>query len=296
MLGNRLFRIITITFNLHLLTNTEETSRMTVFEKEGFLTDNPCNIKQAIEQQHSQIKQLSLEINRYAQSYQYQLQPNQLAQVELLATGLYARSLATYQGVITLANSGMKHQSHMLVRCLWESVFQLKALANEPEFIELLKMQGLRHRRDAITRLVKMKNRKKENDEFYEEVIKLRKKTRKDVDKNRNKFNSTELSIFTTAKKAGMEDYYDTLYAMGSTVIHSGILSIEEHFVIDTDNLVQELKNEPSLDDYSDTIYAACDVLLNGILALDKIYNRSQNQQVYDFIERLNTVISQRDD
>ncbi|MEH6579525.1 MAG: hypothetical protein V7731_20900 [Amphritea sp.] len=145
-----------------------------------------------------------------------------------------------------------------------ETVFQLKALSNEPEFIELLKMQELRHRRDAINRLVKMKNRDNEHDEFYEQALKLRKKARN----------------------------YDTLYAMGSTMIHSGLLSIQEHFVIDTDNLVKELINEPSLEDYDDTIYAACDVLLNGVLAIDKIYSRGENSQVNDYIQRLNTALA----
>lgn len=267
---------------------------MTTFEKEGFLAINPCNINQAIEDQHSQTNLIATEINLYAQNHQYQLQPTQLNQVELLATGLYARSLSTFQGVIVLAKSGMKHQSLMLLRCLLESVFQLKALANEPEFIELLKMQGLRNHRHSLERLVKMKNRNKEHDEDYEEMRRLRSKARKEVGKHRHKEHLSELSIITTAKKAGMENYYDTLYAMGSTVIHSGIRSIEEHLVIDTDNLVKEMINQPSLEDYDDTVLGACDVLINGIFAIDKVFAQKESSKLNNLNLRLNSALTQR--
>ncbi len=267
---------------------------MTEFEIDGFLTDNPCNINQAIDDHYNQTKALTLEINRYAQSYQYQLHPRQLNDVELLATGLYARALSTFQGVIILANDGMKHQSLMLLRCLLESVFQLKALANDPNFIELIKMQGLNHQRNALEQLVKMKNRNDQQDELYESARKLRNKARKELRSLRKTKDTSELSIIATAKKAGMENYYDTLYAMGSSAIHSGIRSIEEHLVTDTVNLVKELINEPSHEDYEDTVLAAGDLVINSVLALDKIFGREENQQAIKLGEKLNNSLAQR--
>lgn len=266
---------------------------MNEFEKEGYIAKNPCNINQYIDQQYSQTKQLVLEINHYAQSYQYEQHPNNLNHVELLATGLYARAISTFQGVIMLADNGMKHQSSMLLRCLLEAVFQLKALANDPGFIVLLKMQGLNHNRNAMERLVKMKNRNGQQDEVYESARKLRNKTRKELRSNRKTMDTSELSIITTARKAGMEDYYDTLYAFGSSVVHSGIRSIEEHLLTDPENLVKELINEPSHEDYEDTVLSASDLVIHAIFAIDKVYGRDDNKQAFELRERLNSALSE---
>jgi hypothetical protein len=269
---------------------------MNEFERDGYIAKDPCNINQYIDQQYSQTKQLVLEINRYAQSYQYEQQPNNLNHVELLATGLFARALSTFQGVLMLANNGMKHQSSMLFRCLLESVFQLKALANDPGFIDLIKMQGLNHSRNAFERLIKMKNRNGQQDELYESVRKLRNRSRKELRSNRKTMDISELSVITTARKAGMEDYYDTLYAMGSSVIHSGIHSIEEHLVTDTENLVKELINEPSHVEYEDTVLSASDLVINAIFAIDKVYGRDNNKQTVELGEKLNSALAQRAD
>jgi len=269
---------------------------MNEFEQEGFVVPNPCNINQFIDHKYSQTKRLALEINRYAQSHQYDLHPCKDSHVELLATGLYSRSLSTFQGVITLANNGMKHQALMLLRCLLESVFQLKALANDPGFINQLKMQGLNHNRNALERLVKMKNRNQQQDDLYESARKLRNKSRKELRSHRKRMDTSELSIITTARKAGMEDYYDTLYAMGSSVIHSGIRSIEEHLITDADNLVKELINHPSHEDYEDTVLAASDLILNAIFAIDTIYGRESNQQAKELGNKLNDALTQRTD
>jgi hypothetical protein len=266
---------------------------MNKFELEGFITNNPCNINQCIDQHYSQTKQLVLEINRYAQSYQYELHPNKLNQVELLATGLYARTISTHQGVITLANNGMKHQSLMLLRCTLESVFQLKALANDHSFIELLKMQGLHHNRNGLERLLKMKNRNDQQDSLYERARTLRNKARKELRSHRGTMDTSELSIITTAKKAGMLDYYDALYAMGSSAIHSGIRSIEEHLVIDTDNLVKELINHPSHEDYEATVLAASDLIMNAILAIDQIFERKENEKATKLSSKLDSHLAQ---
>ncbi len=267
---------------------------MNEFEKEGFITTNPCNINQVIDQQYSHTKQLVLDINQYAQSYQYQQEPNNLNKIQLTGTGLYARTLSTFQGVINLANNGMKHQSDMLLRCLLESVFQLKAIANDPSFVELLIMQSRNHTRNALERLVKMKNRNGQQDELYERARKSRTKARQELRQLRKKTDTSELSILTTARKAGMEDYYDTLYAMGSTAVHSGLLSIEEHLVTDADNVVKELVNEPSHEKYEVTVLSASDLMMNAVFAIDTIFNRSENKEAEELGKRLQLALSHK--
>ncbi|WP_372742202.1 DUF5677 domain-containing protein, partial [Neptunomonas sp.] len=124
----------------------------------------------------------------------------------------------------------------------------------------------------------------------------LRNKARKELRSNRKTMDTSELSVITTARKAGMEDYYDTLYALGSSVIHSGIRSIEDHLVTDPENLVKELINEPSHEEYEDTVLSASDLVINAIFAIDKIYGRDNNKQAAELGERLNSALAHRTD
>jgi hypothetical protein len=139
-----------------------------------------------------------------------------------------------------------------------------------------------------------MQNRKGQHDELYEKARKYRNQSKKKLRDLRKQVDTSELSVITTARKAGMEDYYDTLYVMGSLAIHSGLRSIEEHLVTDTGNLVQELINEPSHAEYTDTVLSACELLINAIFALDKVYERNDNKQATELSERLNATVASR--
>ncbi len=89
-----------------------------------------------------------------------------------------------------------------------------------------------------------------------------------------------------------MEDYYNALYVMGSTAIHSGLLSIEEHLVTDANNVVKKLVNEPFHENYEVTVLSASDLMMNAIFAIDTIYNRTENKEAGELGKRLQLALS----
>ena len=245
---------------------------MSTFEKVGFLAENPSNIDIELERLFKKKTTLAKKLNEYSQTYQYNLHPQNNNKVELFTVTLFARSLSTYQAVLLLAQKGMEHQTNMLVRCLMEVVFRLKALAIDHAFIDMLKIDDNHRDYKRVQNFIDLKNMKQTKDNDYDRACKMRIGIRKEK-KEINPDSIPELTIINIAKLAKMTDQYLIKYSHYSADIHCATGSLMSHFILDADGQINGLKNEPSTGSYENCIMHSMYLLLIVLESTNKIFN-----------------------
>ncbi len=250
---------------------------MSDFEKVGFLADNPLNIISEIQKNNIDAYNLVTELNVFSQKFQYSLSAKRNFPNQILATSMYARSLSTFQGVLLLANKGMVHQTQMLLRCLIEIAFRIKALAIKPEFIDRLKIDDNYRDLDTCQGFIDLKNRYSEKDETYDRAKALRIEIRAEnklLDPNKLK----GLSVKEAAKSAEMLDMYNLNYSTYSSDIHCSLKSLYKHFRLDENKMIASIINEPTSDDYDKTIYYSIYIFCIVIDSVCKIFKREPEE------------------
>ena len=81
-----------------------------------------------------------------------------------------------------------------------------------------------------------------------------------------------EIKIEDHAKNAGLQDFYDTAYAVLSGTIHASIRSLQEAVVLTEDNEIASLKNEPEIEDFKHLSATAIEVMLYAVKAVGSIF------------------------
>jgi|GEM_PF-5649176 len=243
---------------------------MSNFETIGFLAENPSGIGSEIQQRFGDYLAIAQELNKYSQAKQYELAPKNSDATELLATMLVARTLSTYQSVLLLAEKGMKHQVQIVLRSMYEPVFQIRALANDPRFIEAMTDDDFIRRKRGIQSLIDYFNRNGIQGDEFDRARDKRIELRKELKKRKPKCKEG-LSIRTLAKTAGMMDCYDVAYSFHSSTVHCSLLSLEEDFILDENGIVTALRNEPSSDGIQSVLSSAVELMCIAMIAANQV-------------------------
>jgi hypothetical protein len=176
-----------------------------------------------------------------------------------------------------LSTTGMRVQAETQLRCSLEPLFRLRALKSNPDFIKTI---DLAERKDTLKKgnsFIEFLNRKKPKNKPLIKKLKLQCKTQKEeltfklkgirpdlFEKYDDKeaLDKFSLPVFEVADMAGLTDWYDLMYRLGSASIHSDAKSIEDgHFVLDESGEIEALKNEPELSDLDEFITSLCAIL-----------------------------------
>jgi hypothetical protein len=243
---------------------------MSNFEKIGFLAEDPSGIRSEIQLKFGDHLAIAQELNEYMQAKQYELAPRNNEANELLATMLFARALSTYQSVLLLVEKGMKHQVQIVLRSMYEPVFQISSLANDPSFIKAMMDDDLIRRKRGIQSLIDYFNRNKIQGEQLDQARDKRIELRKELKKRKPKCKEG-LSISTIAKTADMMDCYDVAYSYHSSTVHCSLLSLEEDFILDDNGVVTSLRNEPSTDGIKPVLSSAVELMCLAMIAANQV-------------------------
>ncbi|WP_156420304.1 DUF5677 domain-containing protein [Rheinheimera sp. EpRS3] len=255
----------------------------TDFERHGFLGVESLQLSQHISATYGPYLSLFRRLNQVAWSFQYEMN---IPKPENDITGawcaiLYARVLNFTQASYMLSLNGLRVQAETQLRCALEPLFKLGALKNDPKFMieyELAERKDqLKQGRSILEYLKRQKPRDNariksmevECQAKKEELILGLKNHRPQLfEKNDDKTAIEKFSVpaSLSAEKAGLLDWYDLLYRMGSASIHSDAKSLESgHFLIGDDHEVEFIKNEPELEDLDEFVNTLCTVLLNAV-------------------------------
>src|SRR3989338_1091606 len=203
---------------------------MTTLDEDGFISEEINEKRDKILKEYSGLFSLTRQINQIAQKIQYLLSPNNRDPQRLLATILYRRILDFYQGAYFLASMGMDGPFKVLLRSQIEAYALLKANEADSNFFKEMVIdydyRRLRYFKSAekfpTSDLFSMI---RSYEQFKEKLKEL---------ESRNPKRFDILSVF---KRAGLEEGYESIYALLSAPTHHGLSSLEDCLIISEDKI-----------------------------------------------------------
>lgn len=234
------------------------------FVSKGFLANPSDWIKEELEPMWGPYRKMALELNRFAMQFQYSLNVHNEDGAELAGAVYFSRLVATYQSALLLMDRGLKAQTEMLIRCSLESLFPLCAIAVDPKWVNrLLEDDG--YEREKM--IGKIKTFRENNNIDLEGIDTLLDR----VKAQNLEENNHGVSTWDSASKAGMSEYYDTVYRHTSFAVHSKMRSLQDHMLSDDGKKASALLFEPISKDLDVLYCTLLDCLARAIDALSKI-------------------------
>lgn len=257
---------------------------MSKFDEDGFLAEDNLDFIHALESRYGKHIELCKELNTYSQKLQYELVVHNKHTPELLSSILFSRVLTTYQAALLVSFKGMRQQVNILIRCILEPLFPLVAISKDQAFsYELVKSDTVEDLK-ALNKLIRYQERNNIDDAKFAQA----KAQKSIITKRIKKDNLKGISVFDCAKKAGLEDWYDTLYAFTSSTLHSSVRSLEESLHLDpTRKNIIALMNEPEFEDFDVLYITLSECLAYAISSICKIFNLNKPEIMKDYRKRM---------
>lgn len=262
-----------------------------MFEKIGFLSEQVSDLSKEIESLYPGFWSLACEVNEFSNSFQYSLTIHAGVPPELMGAPLYSRILANYQALLILSKRGMLDQAYIVLRVLVESLFYLAAISNEPEFaIEYVRYEE--HQRKAT--LSKLKRYKESKDKTDPEIEITTRKIQ-EIEKEIIEGNIKKFPTEQVAHKAGLHDWYDTVYAFSSSFVHTSARSLESHIVLKGEGEeIKELKNEPNIEGIIFPLSTGIEAMFVAISSICKIFCINEPDELSRFAATFRTLMENR--
>lgn len=172
------------------------------FKAEGFLTECPANILAEIRSFEPELFDTCEAVNRWGMEVAWNLQPRKSKAGQVAGALLFVKALNSFQAAVLLARRGMCVESEAMSRTGLECVFQLGALAKEPE--RHAKALESDHHRHLATHAKKLLVHVQKGAVLAPEVV-------KDLEAN-TLLKGDSISMEKAAESAGLSHYYDSLY------------------------------------------------------------------------------------
>lgn len=238
----------------------------------------------ALEARYGKYIEICKELNTYSQKLQYELVVHDKHLPELLSSILFSRVLSTYQAVLLVSFKGMKQQVIILIRCILEPLFPLVAISKDHTFShELVKAEEV-ERLNELKKYIRYRERNNIDNEDLADAKARKLIVKENIEKN----NLKKISVFDCAVKSGMEDWYDTLYAVTSSTLHSSVRSLEEALHLDpTREKIIAIKNEPESEGFDDLYITLSECLMHAISSICSIFDLNEPEIIEDCRKRV---------
>lgn len=248
------------------------------FTTQGFVSDDARQGAMKLERDYGALWAEARAVNEFAQAFQYELEIHKRSLVEILAAVMYARTLSTHQGFLIVLERGMEQQAKMLLRCGFESLFSLVAIARDPAFTEKLLVSGELERLKGVNKLIRYWERSGDQDGKLEDARALAAEIKGQL----GNVNGKKVSIVDAAKAADLADWYDTVYSSLSNTVHASVRSLEEHLHLGPDGDIQAVTNEPSFEEAGKLLVTGMESMFHGLRAAAEVFGKD----VDEFVER----------
>lgn len=246
-------------------------------DKVGFLSSGLDNFKEKIRQKYPKHYEIALAVNEYAQQLQYKIEISknytdsgvQISTDKLLAAILYSRTVTSYQAFLLVSQRGMDQQTKMLLRCMFESLFPLVAIQKNKDYSKQLIAADECDRLKTFNKIIRHRNRQNPKDPEITEIQAWANQSKEKIEKE----NIKKIGVADCAEKAGLLDWYDTVYSLLSGTVHSSIRSLQEALVLDESEDLISLKNEPEIDEFGHLYATAIEAIHFSVIAIGEIFN-----------------------
>lgn len=168
-----------------------------------------------------------------------------------LTAALFGRGLSSLQSAIILAERGITGDARTAARSLLETVFYLGALRKDTAFAEELIADDFSRRQKLARALLRLPDGLDDPDKDKLSDF-LKRMEESDLPPE-------EVKIFMAARKAELEDIYNTYYrGLSNDAAHPSVTALNRHVEADANGVVTGLKFGPAAADVGDTVLAIC--------------------------------------
>jgi len=231
---------------------------------DGFLTEPLDHVREAVRQKYTDWRSLLVRVNRLAVANQHLIEIHLDNNVEKYAAALFARTLASTQASVLLLEVGLVPQALTLLRAAMETHFALAAIAKEPGVVDKLRDGHAAEQKRAANNVKQWQS--PELKQIADEA------SASDRLQPFIASTATALSTFDLAQKAGLEDWYRTVYMVFSWSAHGAAVDIDRHVVVGEDGDVAEFRSEPEVEGQELSWLCAIEILLKATTALAAVF------------------------
>lgn len=253
--------------------------------KNGFLGKEITPYIDDIRAKSSDFFQLSDETNKLSHQVLFKIDAHSKHEQELLVATLYMRIMASFQGVIILAERGMIPQSQVIMRSLLEAMFTLCALSEKRDLCTVYIQAEQKKRLKLLNKLGMLKSGLP-SDKEESELIKLGIELKKDIEEKGIK----PLNVEQWSVEAGLHDIYLTAYTILCDPVHTNVNDLERYLVLDNDGEIKAFDWGPSSTGLHTLLMTNIECMLVTIKAvcdLFKINKDSAINEIHDCMKAL---------
>jgi hypothetical protein len=238
--------------------------------EDGFLAEPLPDIRAVVRKKYGDWRDLLDRANRLAVANQHSIVVHQNNNVERYAAVLFIRTLTTVQASVLLLEKGLLSQARTLLRSAMETQFSLTAIAKHPNFIDQL-IDGHAAEQKRAAGNIRLWTHPELKRIAEAEISSGRWKS---IQENSAK----RLKTIDIAKKAGLEDWYWTVYMVFSWSAHGAALDLGRHVVKGADGEATGFRNEPDVEDQESSWLCAIEILWNAMNSLSLVFPNIDQQ------------------
>ncbi len=241
-------------------------------EQNGFLSEEIQQWVEKHRQDNSEWFSLCEEINKFSHKVMLSTEVHENVLIELIAATLLVRAMSNFQGMLILAEKGMKHETEVLLRSLVERTFAMVAIDKNGQVCKVLVYNDLFRRKrllNATHRNLLIGNISDDNQNVEAEI-----------DKNIEEINEEirerviqEYNIKDSACDAGMTEVYDTEYKLLSGSLHVNVRDMERHLKIDESKNVKKILWGPDTEGIDFILFSGAEHMLLILTAVAHIFS-----------------------
>jgi hypothetical protein len=215
---------------------------MTKFETDGFLSAEIAEYERDVETFYPKRLEIARNTNRLVHKVIYSANVHNQELVEMLLAALLSRQASTFQGFVILMRKGLLMQAQMLQRNIAETMFIIGAIRKDEAFAKQYVISDEVASKKSLEALIRHQERR---GGAADETAKQRVKdlTARIANENLTKLLSAE----QIAQKAGLSDYYDTLYRFTSMAVHTSVRGLDKVLEADAEGNVHSLNYGPEV-------------------------------------------------
>ncbi len=252
------------------------------FNENGFLDNDTANMAAKISKQAKNGFEVIYDINRFAEKIKVRFKINNRNGQQVIVACLFIRILEGFQSAIILDCYGLAHDTKILIRAVLETLILLKNCCEDEEFV----VQYIQT--DEQDRLTWMNVAHKYSEDLFrlareyatqERRSKLKEKIANEDIKN--------LGVEALAIKAGLQDWYNTIYRYTSQAVHSTPRSLEKYTVVGENDEICGFRHEPNHDDTKIHLFTLADLLLISLECTCSLFGVTEDFYKENFLERL---------
>ncbi len=263
--------------------STTDAECPSTFNTKGFLAEDDQGFLATLKTEHGKYIQLCEELNEFAQKLQFALPVHGQNVTEISSALLFSRVLSNFQATLIVSFKGMRYQVDILTRCILEPLFPLVAISKDRSHSDDFVNTDACSRLRLIKNIIRYRERNGSDTTDLDRLKELKDSTEETINENGAKVIDKRM----WSQKAGLEDWYDTVYSMASDTLHSSAMSLERALCLDPskEGEIHAIDIGPEFETFDACYAVIANCLIHALKAVGRIFPRVVNKKELDDFE-----------